>query len=86
MPNHALGYCKAFDSQERTNIFEATRITSLILYSGTLILGFWNIWYILVRQRYFKSVFMTIEYAFAQSILLCRILAVCFWQVGFRKI
>lgn len=86
MPNHALGYCTAFDSVERINIFKATRITSLVLYSGTFILGLWNIWYILVRQSYFKSVLLTMEYAFAQAILLCRILAVCLWQVGFRKI
>lgn len=71
--NSTIGYfCSAYDTGAKFYTLIITSLLVIFIYSLCFVIGVRNIWFVLYRQRYYKSVFLTTQYIFGQIICLVR--------------
>ena len=62
------GTCLLINNHAQMAILNITAIISSLFYLMCFILGCHNIWFILIKKRYYRSAFLTLQYFFGQSI------------------
>jgi hypothetical protein len=75
-------FCEGFSSDKEFNSLKVTSVIVIIMYALTFLLGMRNIWSVLIRQRYYKSVFLCLQYVSGQWICVLRVVATSLYIVG----
>ena len=57
---HFLWYCGTFEEQWQYITITITKDLTILIYSVAFLLGLRNIWVILIRQKYYRSVYLTL--------------------------
>jgi hypothetical protein len=67
--------CDPYNTTAKFVTLQATGWLSVIVYSVILVMASFNMYYILVKQRYYKSMFLTLQYVFGALICVFRIVS-----------
>lgn len=67
--------CNPFNTPEKYATLQVTGWLSMAIYLVILLLGSFNMYHILVKQRYYKSLFLTLQYVFGVLICVTRIVS-----------
>jgi hypothetical protein len=71
--------CIMINDETKLNCLFYSGVMSAIIYSLMFLLGCRNIWCILIRQQYYKSWFMSLQYLFGQIVCALKIVSLWFW-------
>lgn len=76
-----LWYCGTFDSQWKYITISLTKDLTIFVYSVAFMLGLRNIWLILIRKGYYRSLYMSLQYLFGQLICITRIFSAIYFSL-----
>ena len=74
-PNAAEYLCVPQNTTLKAVIIYSTGGVAVTFYTVLLVLGIFNSYHILVKQRYYKSMFLTLQYVFGILISAVRIVS-----------
>ena len=67
--------CAPYNTPEKFATLQTTGLLGVLVYTVILVMAFFNMYQILVRQRYYKSMFLTLQYVFGALICIFRVVA-----------
>ena len=70
---HYFGICEALDTPGKVFAIRFLCMISAVIYLPVMMLGFYNMWHILVKRKYYRSLYLSLLYLFGQFICLCKI-------------
>ena len=68
-----LYYCDVVDNEEEREILLGTAWFTIALFGLAGLLGFYNLWWVLYKQKQYKSFYMCLIYIFGQGICMARV-------------
>jgi hypothetical protein len=71
---HDLGICAAFEPLSKYYTLMVSTYVAVMIYVAAMVLGLRNIYKLLIKQNYYKSVFVTGQYIFGQAVCVTRIM------------
>jgi hypothetical protein len=78
---HYFQYCEAFNTSAKLWTLLILDVACQLIYGAMFILGVANIWNILVTQKYYRSVNLSLQYLFGQCVCICRICSCIYFLV-----
>lgn len=79
-------FCSSFKTQPEYYTLITSALLVIAIYGLCFVLGVRNIWCVLYKQKYYRSVFITTQYALGQLICLSRVVSTSLFFVTVEKL